>query len=192
MIPKLGTYTPPLLDRQIESLCRPVGWLDVFFPQGTPKTTGAGNPSLVTWIGNIRGFAYAVNDAHDFDPQEYPHLGKVGTEGIIHLHFVSRTNVAAARGVKWQVEFTQASFGTVFPATTIISVDVTIPAGTTANTHFIVDVGKFTTLGPGSLMAARLTRIASAVTAPADDPVVLGLHYHFLADAIGSRTPFAK
>jgi hypothetical protein len=167
-------------------------WKDVFFPMAPPKTTGAGNPTLVSWNGNIRGYSFAVNDVHDFDPQEFPHDGKQVSTATWHIHVISRTNVAATRGIKFQLEYTQANFSGVFPAATTISFDFTVPANTPVNTHVIIDLGQFTAGNIGSQMYARLTRIASVVTAPATAPVVIGVHYHYELDSPGSRQILVK
>ncbi|MFH1302219.1 MAG: hypothetical protein ABIK07_14255 [Planctomycetota bacterium] len=162
-------------------------WKDVFFPMAPPKTVGAGNPSLVTWLGNLRGYAFAVNDSHDFDPQEFPHDGKEGSTSTIHIHFISRTDVAADRAIKWEIEFSFANSSGVYPAPTTASVEVTIPANTPANTHIIADITTFVQGSIGAQMFMRLKRIAAAGTAPASDPVGIGIHYHYEVDSIGSR-----
>jgi len=168
-------------------------WKDVFFPQAPPKTTGAGNPSLVSWNGNLRGYAYSVNDAHDFDPQEFPHDGKQGaTTGSWHIHWINRTNVGATRAVKFQLEFSQANPSGVFPAATTVSVEAEIPANTAANTHYLTHISNFTTLNIASQMFVRLKRIAPAGTAPADDPVIIGVHYHYELDQMGSSELITK
>jgi hypothetical protein len=167
-------------------------WKDIFFPMSPPKTTGAGNPSLVTWNGNLRGYSFAVNDVHDFDPQEFSHDGKVGSTATFHIHWISRTNVGAARTVKWQIEYAQANYGSAFPSPTTEVVEVTVPADTPANTHFITNITTFTTLGIASQMFVRLTRITSSGTEPADNPVVIGCHYHFEVDTVGSREILTK
>lgn len=167
-------------------------WKDVFFPMAPPKATGAGNPTLVTWLGNLRGYSFAVNDVHDFDPQEYPHDAKQGATCTWHIHWISRTNVGATRAVKWQIEFSQSNYSAVFPAPTTESVEIEIPSSTTANTHFISDIATFTGLNIASQMFVRLTRIAAAGTAPADDPVVIGVHYHYEVDTTGSRQILTK
>lgn len=169
------------------------GWLDVFFPMAPPKTTGAGNPTLITWNTPLRGYSFAVGDAHDFDPQEFPHNGKVGATGTWHVHFVSRTNVAATRGINWQLEYSIGTVNGVFAAPTTINVDVTVGANTADRTHLIADIGTFTTPAIASQICCRLTRIASAGTAPANDPVVLGVHFHYEIDTpAGSRQIWTK
>jgi hypothetical protein len=167
-------------------------WKDIFFPMAIPKTTGAGNPTLTTFLGNLRGYTFAVNDAHDFDPQEFAHDGKEGSTATFHIHFVSRTNVAADRAVKFQLEYSQANRNGVFPAPTTVSAEIVIPANTTANTHIVEDIATFTTGNIAGQMFVRLTRISAAGTAPADDPVVIGVHYHYELDTVGSRLIFTK
>jgi hypothetical protein len=167
-------------------------WKDIFFPMAPPKTTGAGNPTLNTWLGNLRGYTFAVNDVHDFDPQEFAHDGKQGSTATFHIHFVSRTVAAADRAVKYQLEYSQANRNGVFPATTTVSTEIVIPANTAANTHLAEDIATFATGNIAGQMFLRLTRIAAAGTAPTDDPVIIGVHYHYQVDTVGSRSIFTK
>lgn len=167
-------------------------WKDIFFPMAPPKATGAGNPTLTAWNGNLRGYSFAVNDTHDFDPQEFAHDGKEGSTAQWHIHFVSRTNVGADRAVKFQLEYSQANRNAAFPAPTTVAVEIVIPANTPANTHFAVDLGEFVTGLIAGQMFVKLTRIAAAGVAPADDPVIIGVHYHYALDTVGSRAIFSK
>jgi hypothetical protein len=167
-------------------------WKDIFFPMAPPKTVGAGNPTLTTWNGNLRGYSFTVGDAHDFDPQEFVHDGKEGSTGTFHIHFISRTDVAASRFVNWQLEYSQANRNAAYPAPTTVNLEFEIPADTPVNTHFAVDISSFTTGLIASQMYLRLTRIAAAGTEPADDPVVTGVHYHYELDTVGSRQIFSK
>ena len=167
-------------------------WKDIFFPMGVPKTTGVGAPIRSVWIGNIAGYSFAINDFYDADPQEYSHDGKVGSTATLHIHWVSLTDVAALRYVKWQVEYTQVSPTGVFPATTTVSIEIEIPANTPVGKHFITDIATFTTLGPASFMCIQLKRITASGTAPGNPPVVLGTHYHYEVDTLGSRGVITK
>ena len=192
---KLGTatdYTEFETDGTVVFNGEAIVWKDIFFPMAPPKTTGAGNPTLVAWNGNLRGYSFAVGDTHDFDPQEFAHDGKQGSTATFHIHFVSRTNVAADRAVKWQLEYSQANRNGVFPAPTTISIEVTIPSGTTTLTHVAEDIASFTTGDVAGQMFTKLTRIAATGTAPADDPIVIGVHYHYQLDTVGSRDIFTK
>ena len=166
-------------------------WKDIFFPMGVPKTS-TGAPIRSVWIGNIAGYSFAINAFYDADPQEYSHDGKVGSTATLHIHWVSLTDVAALRYVKWQVEYTQVSPTGVFPATTTVSIEIEIPANTPVGKHFITDIATFTTLGPASFMCLQLKRIAASGTAPEKPPVVLGTHYHYEVDTLGSRGVITK
>jgi len=172
------------------------GYTDIFFPHGMPKLTGLGNPTLVTYLGNLRGYEYAVNDAHDFDPQEYYHQCVVGGPVIWHLHWLSRTNVAAVRTVKWELERSIVSPGGV---EVVISpnavIEIVIPANTPANTQFVTDIVTDTVanIGPAWIFSARIKRIASSGTEPATSPIVKALHAHVKIDTPqGSRDVWTK
>ena len=160
---------------------------DVFFPMSPPKTVGAGNPTLVTWNGNLRGFAFAVNDTHDFDPQEYPHDAKENATAEWHLHFVSRTNVAAARTIKFQIEYSHEPDTGPYLAPVTAEIEYTVPANTPVNTPFRLDVSTMTMGKINRQTWVKLTRIASSGTEPAVDPVITALHYHYEVDTMGSR-----
>jgi hypothetical protein len=183
---KTGTAKTLVLDTVV--------YKDVYFPQSPPKATGAGNPTIGTVIGNLRGYSYAVNDVHDFDPQEYPHDGVVGGTCHWHIHWLSMTNVAATRFVKWEIEYTYNLAGGAQAATTTSSIEFTIPANTPANTGYLTDIVDWTpaNIGPGSIIMVRVKRIAASSTAPADNPFVQGLHFHYPVDTIGSRTETVK
>ena len=168
-------------------------WKDVFFPQGSPKATGAGNPSLVNWIGNLNGYAYSIGDGYDADPQEFPHDGRLTSTAYLHMHLISRTAVVGDK-IKMQAEYTIANIGATFPATTTISGEYTVGAGMTAPFHIFLDLGTFALPNIGALMSCRISRISKSAggTDPAVAPVVLGLHYHYQVDTPGSRQIITK
>jgi hypothetical protein len=166
-------------------------WKDIMFPMAPPKTTGAGNPSLVIWNGNMRGFSFAVNDAHDFDPQEIEHDAKIGSTATWHIHFVSRDN-ETERTVKYELEYAIEPESGAIPAPTTVSAEFTIAASTTANTPQRGNITTFVIPGIAKLAYARITRIASSGTEPTTDPVVSGLHFHYELDTIGSREIITK
>lgn len=172
------------------------GYVDIFFPHGLPKTTGVGNPALVTYLGNLRGYEYAVNDAHDFDPQEYYHQCVVGGPVSWHLHWNSRSNVAEDRTVKWEIERSVVSPSGV---ETIISpnavIEVIIPANTPVNTMLLTSIVDDTiaNIGPAWMLSARIKRITSSGTGPATNPIIKALHAHVKIDTPqGSRDILVK
>jgi hypothetical protein len=169
------------------------GWHDVEFPQAVPKATGAGNPTLATLIGGIKGYAYAIGDTNPFDPRETVHKSKLGSTATWHIHFTSMANDGTDRFIKWQLEYTPEPVSGAYTGTTTIDVEVTIPAGTAAKTPMRVNINTFTVDAIAVLMHCTLTRIAASGAAPSIDPIVGGTHYHFQIDTpSGSRQILTK
>ncbi len=162
-------------------------WKDVMFPMAPPKTTGAGNPTLTTYNGNLRGYSFAVNDVHDFDPQEQEHDSKVGSTATFHVHWLSRSNDGTDRAVKWELEYDVEPGSGALPATVVASVEITLPASSAVNTVFRDNITTFTITAIARLVGARIKRIASVGTAPSVDPVLRALHFHYEIDTVGSR-----
>jgi hypothetical protein len=187
----LGNYTEAEADGTLHHVGDATVWKDIMFPMAPPKTTGAGNPSLVTWNGSMRGFSFAVNDAHDFDPQEIEHDAKIGSTATWHIHFVSRDN-ETERTVKYELEYAIEPESGAIPAPTTVSAEFTIAASTTANTPQRGNITTFVIPGIAKLAYARITRIASSGAEPTTDPVVSGLHFHYELDTIGSREILTK
>lgn len=166
-------------------------WKDIMFTHSPPKATGAGNPSLVAWNGDIQGYSYAVNDAHSFDPQEIEHDAKVSSTATFHVHWVSRTNVGAERAVKWELQYAVET-NTTIPSPTTASVEITIPANTAVNTPMRDNITTFVIPNIARLVYARIKRVAASGTAPADDPVLGAIHFHYQVDTVGSRQIITK
>lgn len=163
------------------------------------KLAGAGaDPVLATFLGNTKQYTFSVNDLVPGLESEILHGYKEGTDITIHVHWVTNGSDGTARGVKWQVEYTVANGsstgGYVFPATTTVSSEITIPANTTDRTHFISNIGTIsgTGLKIGAYIIAAISRIAAAGTAPTSDPFCLALGYHAENDTLGSRLIFTK
>lgn len=167
-------------------------WKDVMFPMAPPKTTGAGNPTLTTYNGNMRGYAFAVNDVHDFDPQEMTHDAKIGSTATWHVHWLSRSNDGSDRTVKWELEYAIEPASGALAAPTTINVEVTVASGTAVNTVQRDDIGTFVIPAIARLAHARLKRIASSGTEPSVDPILSALHFHYEIDTVGSREILAK
>jgi len=167
-------------------------WKDVMFPMAPPKTTGAGNPTLVTYNGNLRGYAFAVNDVHDFDPQEQEHDSKVGSTATFHIHWLSRSNDASDRTVGWELEYDVEPGSGALPATVTASIEAVIPANSDVNTVQRTDITTFTVVAIARLVGARIKRVASTGTAPSVDPVLRALHFHYELDTVGSRQILTK
>jgi hypothetical protein len=163
-----------------------IRWLDIKFPMAPPKTVGSGNPTLVTWNGNLRGYSFAVGDAHDFDPQEIEHNALIGSIATWHLHLVSRDS-EVERKVNYQLEYTVEPPSGIIPAPTTVSAELTIPASSGVNTVHRLNISTFSIESIARLVYARITRIASTATEPTTDPLIGALHFHYQTDDRGSR-----
>jgi hypothetical protein len=162
-------------------------WKDVMFPMAPPKTTGAGNPTLTTYNGNIRGYSFAVNDVHDFDPQEQEHDSKIGSTATFHLHWLSRSNDGTDRAVKVELEYDIEPASGALPSTVTASAEFVIPAGSAVNTVQRSDITTFTVVAIARMVGARIKRVTSVGAAPSVDPVFRALHFHYEVDTVGSR-----
>ena len=173
------------------------GYDDIDFPL-IPKTTGAGSPSYVTIVGNLTAMAFAVNDALPLEPAEQKHKIKVASTATWHVHIVTRSNDGTNRGIKVELEYSNANVlpaggVTAFSASTVISAEYTVPAGTPVGSHVILDIATFATLKPGAHTLCRIKRIASVGVAPSVDPCIIKVQYHAENDTpAGSRTVINK
>lgn len=171
-------------------------WRDLVFPL-IQKNTGPGNPSFTTFNGNLVKPQFAVNDAIALECSEFVHQWREGSTCDIHVHVTSMTNVAAARGVKFEVEYSYVanSDGTAqWIAPVTVAAELTIPANTPALTEFVLPMTMFTPTGGliGAQLCMRLKRVAAAGTAPAADPFVTQVGVHIECDTDGSRDRFTK
>lgn len=167
-------------------------WKDIKFPMAPPKTTGAGNPTLTTYNGNMRGYAFAVNDVHDFDPQEIDHDAKISSTATWHVHLLSRANDGTDRTTKYEIEYAIEPTSGALAAPTVVSAELTIPSGTAVNTPQRLNIATFVVPGIAKLAYARIKRIASSGTEPSVDPILSALHFHYELDTVGSRQIITK
>lgn len=167
-------------------------WKDIKFPMAPPKTTGAGNPTLTTYNGNMRGYSFAVGDAHDFDPQEMDHDAKVGSTATWHIHWLSRSNDGTDRTVKWELEYDVEPSSGAVPASTTADVEIIVASGSAVNTVERDNITTFVIPAIARLAGARISRVASSGTEPSVDPIVRAIHFHYEIDTIGSRGILTK
>jgi len=169
---------------------------DIIFPI-IPKFTGVGNPSFNAFKGGITAPQFLVNDSVQLDASEFIHEWEEGTEAQIHVHFTSMTNVAATRGIKWEVGYTYvntANGTSQWIDEVVLQVEQTIPANTPAYTEFTLEMGRFTPASGkiGGQIRMRLKRILAAGTAPATNPFVSQVGVHLKCNTAGSRSIATK
>ncbi len=172
---------------------------DLYF-EISPKTTGAGKPTLANFSGNINQWQMGVNDLSELRPVELKHDGKEGTQIEIHVHWGTNGLDGTNRGVKWEIDYTWANHlgaggTTVFAAATTVSTETLIPANTPDKTHIHTSVLSFTPavweIDANVLM--NLKRIASVTNpTPSNDPWIFMVGIHYQINTMGSRQIITK
>jgi hypothetical protein len=176
-----------------------VEYNDLFFDI-SPRTTGAGKPTLATFSGSINCYTMAINDITELGVGEMIHNWKEGTPLEIHVHWASNGTDVNDRYVKWEVDYTWANRyeeggTTAFPADTTVSAESTIPTATNVDkTHYYTSITTFTPTGGkiGACLTMSLKRIAASSTAPSNNPWVLMVGVHYQVDTKGSETISTK
>lgn len=166
---------------------------DLYF-EISPKTTGAGKPTLANFSGNVNQYQMAINDISELRPVELKHDGKEGTQIELHVHWGTNGLDVTDRGVKWEIDYTWANAlaaggTTAFAAVTTVSTETQIPANTPDKTHMYTSVVSFTpTWKIGVLVLMSLKRIASVTDpTPTSDPWVFMVGIHYQVNTLGSR-----
>jgi len=166
-------------------------WNDVWLTAAADRTSGT---SYLTFLGNTREFVFSVNDDVDMPAIEMPHDWKEQSTISIHVHWATRGTNAGDTGVKWQVEYTMANRDGVFPATTTISAEDTVPGGTAEFTSRYLLIGTVAMTGftVGTHIKINVKRIAAAGSAPSSSPYFLQVGMHYQKDTVGSRNITTK
>ena len=157
------------------------------------------NPSLAAFQGNIQQYTFDVND-YIYGAQELVHSYKEGTDISIHVHWATNGTDGTDRTVKWEFEYTwqsltsSAPFNKLFPSSTTVSAEETIPASTGDRAHILTSIGTIdgSSIVIGSYILYRFRRIASSGTEPSSDPFALAVGFHVEQNTLGSRQIDAK
>ena len=161
---------------------------------------GSTAPTLATFIGNVEQYTFDATNDYIIGATETTHRYKEGTDIQPHIHWATNGVDGTDRGVKWQLEYSVSNsdettpFSSAFPATTTVSIDTTIPANTADRSHIlsVFTVISGTNLKVGAYIVWRLSRIASAATAPTSDPFGLAVGFHMQQDTLGTKNYFTK
>lgn len=175
-------------------------WNDLVLPLDSAKVPAANAPNWESFVGNLNAFAYQVNDFQEFTT-ELLHGYKTGSDFEFHIH--GALNAALTTGdetVKFEIEYSIADMdatdglGDVFPATTTINAEFTIPDGTADLTAIFISIGTDSTgdFGMGATIKGRIRRIASSGTELVGDIFVTQVGVHYEIDTVGSRAMVTK
>lgn len=172
---------------------------DIVISLSAAKVPAANAPTWAAFIGNLKAYTYGLNDFQEFST-ELSHAYKEGSTIEFHIHGATNGLDGDDRTIKFEVEYSivdvpaLSGFGDVYPGTTTINAELTIPASTTDLTSFTIDIGDDTSgsFEIGAIIKGRIRRIASTGTEPAGDPFVTEVGIHLENDTIGSRTIATK
>ncbi len=172
---------------------------DLVLPLSSARVPAANAPTWSGFIGNLNAYTYGLNDFQEFST-ELAHSYKSGATIEFHVHGAVNGSDVDERIIKIEIEYTiadtpaESGFGDVYPATTTINAELTIPAATTDLTVFSVDIGDDTSgsFVQGAIIKGRIRRIASTGTEPTADPFLTEVGIHIESDTIGTRTSTSK
>lgn len=173
---------------------------DLSLPLDSARVPAANAPSWETFVGNLNAYAYEVDDYQEFTT-ELLHGYKTGSTFEFHVH--GALNAALAAGdetVKFEIEYSIADMdatdglGDVFPATTTINAEFTVPNGTADLTNIFISIGTDATgsFDIGATIKGRIRRIASSGTELVGDIFVTQVGVHYERNTMGSRQQTAK
>lgn len=160
-------------------------WDDLRVPLSTART-GASVPNYSIFTNGVYcwHFVDAQTDTLYFDTQ-LPHGYKAGTTLKPHVHWAPKT--ASTNDVVWQLEYTVASIGSNFTATS--SLTVTAACQNVAMQHLLKDFGNIpgTGLTRSAVIVGRISRLGTdAGDNYTGDACPLSFDIHYEADKIGT------
>ena len=179
------------------------GYDDIQFNM-TPKSTGAGHPTLATWNTDFEEWSYAVGDHANGVGGEVPHWWKEGENWSPHIHWTTGSgNYVSGDKVQWRVFICAADSKetapyTQFPAATVLDIEhvfseTVLPfSGVRSKFPDFTIPASLTKIG--GQIKVKIQRIAKSAggTNPGTDPFVLQVGAHALSDTRTSRTIGSK
>ena len=174
------------------------GYNDIVIPFDSARVPAANAPTWSSLIGNLNAYVFDINDYLEGSGElyhSYEHYSNV----YPHLHWITNGLDVTDRAVNWEIEFTRANMdsggvGSVFPATTIITAEATIPANTPDLTHMYTELPDMSgsSLKIGTYVKVRVRRVAAVGADPTNDPFALAVGLHIKENTIGSKTRSSK
>lgn len=175
-------------------------WDDLILPLDSAKVPASNAPNWESFVGNLKAYAYQVNDFQEFTI-ELLHGYKSGSTFEFHIHAALNATLAGGdETVKFEIEYSIANnnqstgLGSVFPSTTTISKEFIVPDGTLDLTSIYISVGENATKSfrHGTTIKGRIRRIASSGDELVGNIFATQVGVHYEKDTIGTRTVSSK
>jgi hypothetical protein len=168
---------------------------DLQFAISAGKVPAANYPDYEAFGTQQREYSFDVNDYIDLQANELPHGWVEGSTAEFHLHLWPKTaqNTGANRFAKFTLYISYADTNEVL-AETSLTAEYTIPDGTAALTHLLLDLGNLALPNNliGTQIKLRIKRIAATGgTEYADSIFITQVGSHVQHSRLGSRTEYA-
>lgn len=190
---------------RIETVFAPA-YDDLRVPVTSVKLGGTKDPEFAVFQDDDDGsqgvFLYWFDDSTEeelYFTAQLPHSYKEGSTIEVHTHWVPEANGAAGQVVSWGLEYVWRNIGATYGPTAIIYGNTHYPADNplVADRHYMTEIG--TIVGTGqtisSMLVCRVFRDATGAgetDSYGDDAGLMEVDFHFIKDAIGSRTETTK
>ena len=189
-------YTKFAKDGTLQMVGTATVYDDIQFPIASGRVSAANAPNWETFTTNTSEYAFSVNDYIDLQAGEPMHGWKTGTISETHIHFTIKTaqNSGANRYAKFTIWLAAAAVDGTWTEFSPLTAEKTIPTGTAALTHYLLDCGDVNLAGYsfGTQIKMRVKRIAATGgTEYADDVYITQVGMHVEIDKIGSATEYA-
>jgi hypothetical protein len=189
---------------KVDTAAPTYGWRDLI-GNVTPKSAGAGSPTLDTISGNIRGYRYSVGDDGDCE-FHIPHDYAPGTDLYVHLHWIHNgTNISGGLTVPISHTYAEGHNQAVFPAEKLVNITETglTIANCPARQHRIAEVQLSSAGGSATLLDSSLievdgvilihydTTVIPTITGGVGEPfyIFIDIHYQSTGTATKQKAP---
>ena len=180
---------------------------NIIIAMSATRLGGSKDPGYAVFLDDGAGsqgvFTYWFDDAIEeelYFTCQIPQNWREGSDIVVAANWVPKINGVGVTTVSWGLEYTIATFGAVFPATTIIANNTpyTLPATElVASKFYMTEIGTISGVGH-TLMSTLCCRIFRDATGAleadtyAGDAGLLQVVLAYEVDSLGSVTPYSK
>jgi hypothetical protein len=159
----------------------------------TYKAAGAGVPSLVISPEGWAAYSFDENDSADGSTEEY-HSFTEGDTAHYHYHVITGSNDGTTRYVRYRLHWIIKNIGDSLTYNSTASKVDTIPAGTKALTHRLIDLTDIPVpaVKIGAMYILTIHRDTCGLGDPSVNPWILEAGVHRRVNSDGSTGEYIK
>lgn len=171
-------------------------FIDLQFSIGSGRIPAANFPTWEAFTTNTSEYSFAVNDYIDLSSNEVFHSWLQGSVLNWHMHPTTKAanTTGSDRFAKFILYVAYADVNEVWTETSLPA-ELTIPTGTAALTHLILDLGDlaFTNQKIGCQIKLRIKRIAATGGTEYSGNIFINqIGAHLKQDSTGSKKEYSK